>query len=89
MAAEVGVKVESTGLACWWGRDGGALRAEEAKEEEEPERQDADIVVSGRTVLLGASNTPPFCAASWCVTGTRRATKRLSGGCRCGSRPSH
>lgn len=88
MAAEVGVKVESTGLACCGGWDGGALRADEAKEEEEPDRQDVDIVVSGRAVLLGASNTPPFCA-SWCVVGTRRATKRLSGGCRYGSRPSH
>jgi hypothetical protein len=50
MAAEVGVKVESTGLACCGGWDGGALRAEEAKEEEEPDRQDVDIVVS--TVLF-------------------------------------
>jgi hypothetical protein len=87
MAAEVGVKVESTGLACW-GWDGGALRADEAKEEEEPDRQDVAIVVSGRAVQLGASSTPLFCACC-CVTGTRRATERLSGGWRCSSRPSH
>jgi hypothetical protein len=89
MAAEVGVKVESTGLACCGGWEGGALSAEEAKEDEEPDRQDLDIVKSGcRAVLLRASNTPPFCA-SWCVAEAQRATKRLSGGCRCGSPPSH
>jgi hypothetical protein len=85
IAAEVGVKVESTGLACWaW--DGGALRADEMKEEEEPDRQDEAmvVVVAGRGVaLVGVLGTPPFCA-SCCVTvaGTRRATeRRLSGGC--------
>lgn len=81
----MGVKVESTGLACWaW--DGGALRADEMKEEDEPDRQDEAMVVvaAGRGVaLVGVLGTPPFCA-SCCVTvaGTRRATeRRLSGGC--------
>ena len=92
------MKVESTGLACWaW--DGGALRADEMKEDEEPDRQDEAMVLSGRPaagplvvvrvpleVLLG---TPPF-RASCCVTGTRRAAERLSGGGQGSSRrPSH
>lgn len=82
----MGVKVESTGLACWaW--DGGALRADEMKEEDEPDRQDEAMVVvvagQGSRALVGVLGTPPFCA-SCCVTvaGTRRATeRRLSGGC--------
>jgi hypothetical protein len=86
IAAEVGVKVESTGLACWAWDDGGALRADEMKEEEEPDRQDEAmvVVVAGRGVaLVRMPDTPPFCV-SCCVTrtGTRRATeRRLSGGC--------
>lgn len=82
MAAEVGVKVESTGLACWaW--DGCALRADEAKEDEEPDRQDVAIVVSRRVAgLLRVLRTPPFCAIC-CGTGIWRATGRLSRGWRC------
>jgi hypothetical protein len=80
MAAEVGVKVESAGLACWaW--DGGALRADEAKDEEDPDRQDAAaMVVSRRVVRLRASSTTPPFRASCCVTLTWRAAERLSGG---------
>lgn len=51
MAADVGVNVESTGLACW-GWDDGALRADEVKEEEEPDRQDEAMVVSGNRVVV-------------------------------------
>jgi hypothetical protein len=87
MAAEVGVKVESTGLACWaW--DGGALRADETKEEEEPDRHEVAMVASGGRVAAAAaalarvSSTPPFCESRG-VTGTRRATARPSGGRRC------
>lgn len=51
MAAEVGVKVESAGLACR-GWDGGALRADDAKEEEEPDRQDVAMAAASRRVSL-------------------------------------
>jgi hypothetical protein len=81
MAAEVGVKVESTGLACW-PRDGGALRADDMKEEEEPDRQDVAMVGPRRVALSRASSTPPF-RASRCVTGTQSAARRPSGVERC------
>lgn len=87
MAAEVGVKVESTGLACC-GWDGWALRADEVNDEDEPDRQDVAIVVSRWVDPLGASSTPPSCINFWVTTGARRATERLSGGWRSSSQPS-
>jgi hypothetical protein len=81
MAAEVGVKVESTGLACC-PRDGWALRADDMKEEEEPDRQDVAMFGPHDVALLRVPCTPRFCGSS-CVARTRRAKERLSGVRRC------
>lgn len=45
MTAELGVKVESAGLACC-GWDGWVPRADEVNEEDEPDRHDVAIVLS-------------------------------------------
>lgn len=51
MAAEVGVNVESTGLTACCGWDGAALRADEVKEDDDPDRQDGAIVVLVRVYV--------------------------------------
>lgn len=76
--AEVGVNVESTGLA-WWAYDAGALIDDEVNEEEEPARPEAIVEVSPRPCL-----NPGLSRRAGC-TNTKREALRVVLGSRTGN----